>query len=300
MNRSVERSVLVLGASGFFGGWICRELEANGFQVIRATRSEGGDLLDPEGLRRLIGAERPDAIVNAAGMTSPARALADPAGCFEVNTGGVFNLLETIRLDSPDSHLVALSSAAIYSGEPPFDESSDTAGGTPYAASKLAMEILCGQYAREPELPVTALRCFNLTGPGEPASQATSEFTRAAIEAGPDGRAEVRFVEPSTARDFTYIRDAARAVRLVIEREAGGIFNLCSGEATSLTGLARIIGSLAGVELTLRGSGSGRPASGLLSIRGEGSKLREATGWEPRIPLETSLGDLLSSLREAG
>ena len=300
MNRSAKRSVLVLGASGFFGGWICRALEASGFQVMPASRSEGGDLLDPKDLRRLIGAERPDAIVNAAGMTSPARALADPAGCFAVNTGGVLNLLEAARLESPDSHLVALSSAAVYKGEPPFDEKSATAAGTPYAASKLAMEILCGQYARGPELPVTTLRCFNLTGPGEPASQATSEFTRAAIEVGPGGRAEVQVGEPSTARDFTDVRDAARAVRLVIEREAGGIFNLCSGEAISLTGLATMIGGLAGVEVNLRGSGSGRPASGLLSIYGEGSKLREATGWEPRIPLEASLGDLLASLRKSG
>ncbi len=305
------RKVLVLGATGFFGSWIAHELEAsdrNGgsrFEVERASRPTG-DLLDPEGLRRLIAASRPDAIVNAAGLTSPAAAKADPPGCFAVNAGGMANLLEAVRQESPEAHLIALSSAAVYAGAPPFDENSPTAPDTPYAASKLAMELLCAQYARSPGLAVTVLRCFNLTGPGEPAGQATSEFALAALDAGADGRAEVRVGDPSTARDFTDVRDAARAVRLRLEQGAGrddakaDLFNLCSGEARSLSELAARIGRLAGVELVLRGSGSGRPASGLPTVRGLNAKLRQATGWRPEIPLETSLGDLIASRRDPG
>ena len=298
MSSPGEKRILVLGAAGFFGDWIARDLEAAGHRVDRSTRESGGDLLDAAGLRRLVADVGPEAVVNAAGMTSPAQAMKDPAGCFAVNAGGVVNLLEALRMEAPEARLVALSSAAVYGGEPPFGEGAPTDADTPYAASKLAMEVVCRQYLRGDGRPVAVLRSFNLTGPGEPATQATSEFCQAALDAGAGERAEVKVGEPSTARDFTDVRDAARAVRLVIETGATGTLNLCSGNATSLTELARIIGGLTGAQLVLRGSGTGRPASGLLTVEGDPTLLREATGWRPEIGLERSLGDLIASLQE--
>ena len=286
----------MLGASGFFGSRIAAELAAAGIEVLGPERSES-ELLDPAGLNELIAAAAPAAVVNAAGMTSPASARANPSACFAVNAGGALNLLEALRQRAPGAQLVSLSSAAVYAGSAPFDESSATAATTPYAASKLAMETICGQYRRGYGIPVTVLRCFNLIGPGEPSTQASSEFVRAALAAGTGGRAEVEVGEPATARDFTDVRDAARAVRRVLEEEATGTLNLCSGKATSLAELAALTGELTGVDLTLRGSGTGRPASGLLSIRGDFSKLRELTGWRPGITLERSLTDLIESLR---
>jgi len=290
---------LVLGASGFFGGWIRRALERSGWEVIAPGRAEGGDLLDPERLGETIGRTGPSAIVNAAGLTSPAAAVADPTLAFRTNATGVAHLLEAARQHAPEAQVIALSSAAVYAGEPPFAEDSPTGAGTPYAASKLAMEAICGQYARWAGLPVTVLRCFNLIGPGEPASQASSEFTLAAIGAGPGGRAEVRVGNPEISRDFTDVRDAAEAVAGVLAVRATGTYNLCSGRSRSLAELARIIGRLSEAELNLVGSPDGRPGSGLPAIRGEGARLREATGWAPARELETSLADLLE-WRRAG
>lgn len=298
MTDTGGKRILVLGAGGFFGGWIASELERAGHDVLPATRESGGELLEVDGLRRLISGTGPDAVVNAAGMTSPALAREDPAACFAINTGGVSNLLEALRLEAPMAQLVALSSAAVYHGIPPFNENSRTAASTPYAASKLAMEVICGQYLRGEGMPVAVLRCFNLIGAGEPATQATSEFCRAAIEAGAGGRAEVKVGEPSTARDFTDVRDAARAIRLVVERSTTGTINLCSRTATSLLELARIVGGLTGVDLVLKGSGTGRPGSGLISIKGDPGRITDATGWRPEIGLKESLGDLVASLQD--
>lgn len=293
--------VIVLGAGGFFGKAIATGLEQAGHDVARIDRAAGGELLDPEGLNQMIASTDPAVVINAAGVTSPAAATADPAGCFSVNAGGTLNLLEAMRRQSsreggPGPQLIALSSAAVYSGDAPFGEDSPTRACTPYAASKLAMEILVGQYARGYGLPATVLRCFNLTGPGEPGSQATSQFARAALTCGPGAEAEIKVGEPATARDFTDVRDAAAAVRKVVEERITGTFNICSGRATSLTELAQIIGEMTGAGLVLRGSGSGRPASGLLEVRGDGSRIATATGWRPEIPLRTSLTDLLRSL----
>lgn len=292
--------VLVIGTSGFFGGWISRELQEAGFEVRGASRSSGKlrcDLLDPGSLEKLLAAERPDVVVNAAGITSPATAQTDPGTCFKVNTGGALNLLEAVRTTAPRSRVIALSSATVYTGRPPFHENSPTSGDSPYSASKLAMELLCQQYANAPGLAVTVVRCFNLTGPGEPPGQVTSELVRAALATRAGGQAEVRVGEPSTARDFTDVRDGARAIRLMVETELTGKFNLCSGRATNLTELAETISGHTGVELVLNGSGTGRATSGLLSIHGDGTKLKQATGWHPEISLEKSLADLVAAHR---
>jgi nucleoside-diphosphate-sugar epimerase len=159
------------------------------------------------------------------------------------------------------------------------------------------MEILCGQYARGHGMRVTVLRCFNLIGPGEPASQVTSEFALAALAAGPEGSAEVRVGDPRTARDFTDVRDAAGAITALLERDVDGTLNLCSGRATSLAEVAERIGRISGTGLELVGSGNG-PSSGLLSVSGDGTRLSEATGWRPGIDLDRSLTDLLDSLRD--
>jgi nucleoside-diphosphate-sugar epimerase len=292
--------VLVLGASGFFGGWIRRSLESLGSAVIAASRDQGGHLLDSSALADLVAESAPSTVVNAAGVTSPAAARADPALAFGTNTTGVANLLEAVRKNAPGAHVVALSSAAVYAGEPPFTEDAATGADTPYAASKLAMEAICGQYARWAGLRVTVLRCFNLIGPGEPATQASSEFTLAALGAGPGGRTRVRVGNPATSRDFTDVRDAADAVARVVEAAPAGTFNLCSGNSYSLADLARIIGELSGTDLTLVGADDGRPTSGLIAVSGDNSRLRRVTGWTPERELRTSLRDLLEWRRSGG
>lgn len=289
------RRVLVLGASGFFGGRICDELESRGRDLVPASRSGGRgarfDLLDPAGLRDLLAETGAEVIVNAAGTSSPAEALADPAAAFRTNASGTQELLEAIRSTSPGARLIALSSAAVYAGEPPFTEESALAGRTPYAASKLAAEILCDQYARWAGLDVAVLRCFNLTGPGEPGGQATSQLGRAAKGSG---RSTVG--DPDIARDITDVRDAARAVADSIDAGLTGTFNLCSGQPRSLADIASVFSRVSGRPLELSGE-PGRQRKGELKISwGENAKLAEATGWKPGIPFERSLADLLETL----
>lgn len=286
--------VLVLGASGFFGGRICDELEGRGLDTVPASRSgtrgRRFDLLDPDGLRDLIATTAPDAVVNAAGTSSPAGALEAPTEAFRINVAGTQELLEALRLTAPDARLISLSSAAVYAGQPPFTEDSAVGASTPYAASKLAAEILCGQYARWAGLEIAVLRCFNLTGPGEPEGQATSQFARAVAGSG-----RVAVGDPEIARDITDVRDAARAVAMTIEAGLTGTYNLSSGEPRSLALIASTLARVSGRPLELE-SRPGTQRKGEPKVSwGENAKLARATGWAPTIPFESSLADLLRS-----
>lgn len=296
--------VLIPGANGFFGTWIARTLERSGHEVVGRTGSEL-DLTDAPRVRREVAATEPTVIVNAAGISSPARARRDPTTCFRVNTGGVLNLLEAARRAAPEARLINLSSAAVYapsSWDRPVAEDQPVAAGTPYAASKLAAELLCGQYARERRMRVATLRVFNLIGPGQSAEQAAGEFTLAVARALEEGRSKVVIPvgSPSTSRDFTDVRDAADAVCAVIERQVTGVFNLCSGRAVTLAELAaalegaareRVPGFTVDLSPEPRRIGASDPGR----LVGAPLRLERATGWRAVTPLRHTVASGLES-----
>lgn len=286
-------TALVFGATGFFGGHIAGRLEAAGIDVKRLGSANGPDLTDAEAVRRIVAADRPDLIVAAAGMASPRAALNYPAGCFAVNTGGILNLLEATRAGSPGSHLITLSSAAVYSGEPPFEESSPTSGTDPYSASKLAMELLCAQYASG-GVKTTVVRSFNLIGPGEPSIQITSELVRAARRAAPGSVVEVEVADPDISRDFTDVEDAAEAIRRIAETGSTGTVNLCSGREVTLADLAATVSQVTGIEVRLTTKGL-VDRTGHRRSWGSPKLLECRTGWRPGATLEESVRRLFES-----
>lgn len=296
-----SRRILVPGAGGFFGGWILDALERAGHRVTGLGRDEL-DLSDPAAVGETVGKAAPEVIVNAVGISSPRTCREDPAACFTANTGAVLNLLEAIRTRAPESRLVALSSAAVYgpgTGEPLVERDPLTPHSI-YGSSKLAAEVLVGQYAREGKVSATTLRVFNLVGPGQPADQAAAEFALATGIALREGRSEASITvgDPEIARDFTDVRDAARAVAAAIETP--GRFNLCTGSAVSLRDLATALTGIARrqdpyFEVKLDPDPARIVPGDARVLSGAPDRLREATGWVPEITLRQSLADLLSS-----
>ncbi len=301
--------MLLLGASGFAGGHLRKAFREKGFRVASSSRRGGEgapacDLLDPDAVAACVEAVRPELVVNAAGSASVARSWEAPAEVFAVNATGVLNLLEAIARHAPDSHLLCLSSAAVY-GEPeaeamPLGEDAPAAPVSPYGAGKLAMEELCAQYARSRDLRIAVVRAFNLVGPGQPAYSAASGLARqvaVAERAGEEG-VELALGNPGAARDTTDVRDAARALAAISSARLAGTFNLCSGRAPAVADLARALAAATALDVTTRVDPAlARPADPPLLL-GDPTRLREATGYVPEIPLERSLADLLDWWRQ--
>lgn len=301
----MQKSLLLIGSSGFLGSHLRAAAEAAGVAVTAPGRrgGEGGpscDLLDPESVAACLDEAVPDLIVNAAGAPSVAGSWGAPQAAFAVHVDGTLNLLEAIVNRAPAAHLVCLSSAEVY-GE------SDPVGGrlgeerrprplTPYGASKAAMEVICGQYARARGLRVAVVRAFNLLGPGQPRRFAASGFARQVALAERDGAVAVELAlgNPDAARDFSDVRDAARALLELSRQRLVGTYNLCSGTATTIAELAAGLGGATALPLRPRQDpGLARPADPSALV-GDPSRLREAIGYEPQIPLERSLADLLA------
>jgi GDP-4-dehydro-6-deoxy-D-mannose reductase len=296
--------LLLLGAGGFAGAQLRQAATDAGLRVVTSSRAGGDgttacDLTDPDSVEACVEAARPDLVINVAGSASVARSWERPAEVFSVNATGVLNLLEAVSRRAPEAHVLCLSSAAVY-GEPPagampLGEDAPTEPVSPYGAGKLAMEALCAQYVRARGLEVAVVRAFNLVGPGQPAFSAASGLARqvAAAERAGEPAVELALGNPGAARDTTDVRDAARALLEVSRRRLTGTYNLCSGMAPSVADLAASLSAGTALEVSTRVDPSlARPADPPLLL-GDPSRLREATGFAPAIPLERSLADLL-------
>jgi GDP-4-dehydro-6-deoxy-D-mannose reductase len=306
---------LVTGAAGFAGGWLVRELAAAGY-TVHASGLEAAVARPPEGsagwreldvtstasVRAALDAIRPDAVFHLAGQASVGDSFDDPEGTWEVNATGTLRIASALP---PGARLLVVSSAEVYGtvpeAEQPIREDRPLRPANPYAASKAAAEMAALQAAARGAAHVVVARAFNHTGPGQDTRFALPSFAGQLASLGAGGGDPVlRVGNLSARRDLLDVRDVVRAYRLLIERGAsGGVYNVASGRARSMSDvLARMV-ELAGLAVRIEVDDDRvRPVDVPLLV-GDASRL-SALGWRPEIPFRSTLLDVLAAQREAG
>jgi len=301
--------VLLTGNTGFLGSQVVGELESRGHEVTGLSRSGGDgiacDLTDAEATVQALSGIDPEAVVHLAGISSAAECERDPARAFEANTRATWNLLEAVTAGEGGPRIVFGSSAAVYGArEGVLDESLAPEPSTTYGASKAAAEVLAGQYGRWTGVPVAWARLFNLTGAGMPPGSLPGQLAAriAAAEAGGEEEIGVEIRNPGHRRDFLDVRDAARAIALVLESDLEGPVNVCSGVGVEIAALVDSFRGLTGVGIDTVDPGTtrGRTEPEAREVVGSAEKLARETGWEPEFGLAESLGAGLERLRQAG
>lgn len=290
-------TVLVTGAGGFVGSHLRETLSAKGYDVVTFERDDG-DICDMPLLRGFVSRVQPAVVYHLAAQSSAARSFQNPAGTFHVNVTGTVSLLEAIRLEAPDARVVVASSSEVYGAmapdEAPLDESAPLRPLNPYAASKAAQELATFQYVRAFGCDVIVARCFNSVGPRQAQAFALPSF------AAQLARIAVRETEPilyvgnlDVRRDYTDVRDVARALMLLGERGARGeTYNVCSRAEVSLRTALDLLARVSGVDVRIEVEAQRVRPADIPRIVGSYALLNEATGWRPEVPLERSLADL--------
>jgi GDP-4-dehydro-6-deoxy-D-mannose reductase len=296
--------VLVIGANGFVGPHLCRLLEESGDDVARLNGPGGTpsaahiDLRDAPAVIDAVAGARPDAIVHLAGMSSVAQSHENPAAALEVNVLGALNVCLAIRRSNPGIRFLYVSSGEIYgavSAEQPATESTVVAPLSPYAASKVAAETVCFQFARSYGLHVVCARPFNHLGAGQALAFAIPSFARQLQQARKAaGTAMLSVGNLAPVRDFSHVRDVVVAYRLLLERGVSGeAYNICSGHGRSMRSILDELIELSGVPTEIRVDPAKCRPVDIPSLVGNAAKVR-TLGWSPRWTVRDALRDVLA------
>ncbi len=304
---------LITGASGLAGGWLCQVCVEAGDEVLGVSRggtvpagvcdSVALDLGDGSAVAHCLAHFKPEVVYHLAALSSVGRSWTQPAQTLAGNVGGAVHLLAAIHAETPAAHLIWVSSCEVY-GAPaqlPTTEAAPYAPANPYAVSKAAGEMLAAVYASAHGLRITCARPYSHSGPGQRPLFLLSNLSRQGAQARRAGRSELRVMtgNPDTRRDFTDVRDVARAYRLMsaldVTPGSMDIYNVCSGRSIStaeqVRTLARLLDPIA-VEHVVEPARV--RASEVMELRGDHTKLTAATGWQPRIGFEQTMADTIT------
>jgi len=289
-------SAFVTGGGGFVGGHLLPLLD----DVVAPPREEL-DLLDADAVRRAIAAAAPARVFHLAALASVAHSWQHPRAVLRDNVEMTVNVLDAVREEAPEAVVVCLSSGEVY-GPPtrlPITEDAPLRPQNPYAVSKAACDLLAGQYADAHGLQVVRVRAFNQAGPGQSDEYVIGTIARqvAEAEAGGGGETVIRTGNPDSARDFTDVRDSARAY-VAASTLPAGVYNVCSGTATSVRALVEMAARAARVEIRHEVDAARVRAQDVPEVSGSAERLAEASGWRPEIPLEQTIADAIAYWRE--
>ena len=293
-------SVVVTGAGGFVGRHLVAHLRAEGEQVVALDRET--DVTDRDALGARLRDVAPDVVYPLAALSHVGESWRDPGAYARVNVTGTRHVLAAARESGGDPLVVVVSSADVYGvvdeRDLPLDESYPPAPANPYAASKLEAERVAREAARQGQR-VVIVRPFNHVGPGQAPSFVVPALARRLLAARESGHDEVAVGDLSARRDFTDVRDVVRAYRLLARRAPSGeTYHVASGRDVSIAEVAHELARRILPEARLvRDEALVRPVE-LPVLRGDATKIRDLTGWEPTISLSRSLDDVVASLVE--
>jgi GDP-4-dehydro-6-deoxy-D-mannose reductase len=314
--------VLITGITGFAGSHLAEfllqehpEVEVFGTHRWRSRMEnldhiDGGvqlleaDLRDYSSIQQALERSRPDAIFHLAAQSFVPSSWTAPNETLTTNIQGQVNLFEAIRALRLDPVVQIACSSEQYGlvlpHEVPITEDNPLRPLSPYAVSKVAQDLLGYQYFQSYGLKAIRTRGFNHTGPRRGHPFVTSNFCRqvAAIEHGLQ-QPVIRVGNLDAVRDFTDVRDMVRAYWLAVERgRPGEVYNIASGRGISIRELLQMIVGLAKVKVEVEVDPERLRPSDVEILIGDSSKFRADTGWEPRIPFEQTVADLLDYWRE--
>jgi GDP-4-dehydro-6-deoxy-D-mannose reductase len=259
------------------------------------TRPVTVDLLDADATARSVADAAPEIVYHLAAQASVPAAWDQPGGTLGLNVGTTLNLLEAVRSQAPGARVIAVGSGEVY-GPPaslPVGEDAPLRPQNPYAVSKAATDLLAGMYTDAHGLDVVRVRAFNHAGPGQSDEYVVATLARQAAAGLAAGDEPIRIVtgNPEPRRDFTDVRDVARAYRGLAAGAPAGAYNVCSGMSVSVAELISALGRVVGREIAHEVDPARVRAHEVMEVRGDPARLREATGWEPSIPLDVTLAD---------
>ena len=314
------RRVLVTGVTGFVGSHLVDYMLSRGdCEIVGILRWRSPteniqhftdrirlvecDLRDASSTRDTLEAVRPDWIFHLAAQSFVPTSWSAPTESLTTNILGQLNLFEAVRHLGLKPRIQLACSSEEYGmvrpDEVPIRETNPLRPLSPYAVSKVGQDMLGYQYWMSWKMDVVRTRGFNHEGPRRGPVFVASDFAKqiADIEKGRKPPM-LRVGNLEAKRDFTDVRDMVRAYWLALEKgEPGEVYNICTGRAWSIQQVLDHLLSLTTKKIEVREDSSRLRPSDVPILQGDNSKFVKATGWQPTIPFEQTLADMLEYWR---
>ena len=307
--------VLITGVSGFAGSHLADTiLHQAACQVWGVVRQAApglpaevqqieGDLRDLAAVGRVLDTVAPDLVFHLAAQAYVPVSWRDPWATLETNIHAQVNLLAALAERRASTRILVVGSETEYGvvrpEDMPVDEDTPLRPISPYAVSKIAQDMLGLQYFLSHQVQAVRVRPFPHIGPRQKPDYVAASWARqiAEIEAG-QREPVLRVGNLAVARDYTDVRDVVRAYWLLLQHGTPGeVYNIGTGVARPVQSLLDILLGLSYVPIRVEVDPQlFRPADVTVTVC-DASRLRAATGWEPLIPFEQTVRDILDDWR---
>ena len=295
------------GCNGFIGRAIISAAISKGMQVTglslhwpSSQRIVGlfehltADISKPSSIARAIGNRKFDYVINCSGYIDHRHISQGGEELFDTHFIGLLNLIKCVQHDGLKGFLQLGSSDEYGGATSPQNESLREAPISPYACAKVAACHLVQMMHRTEGFPGIVARLFLVYGPGQNSQRFLPQIIRGCID---DERFPVSAGDQ--IRDFCYIDDVVEALLVLVREEKahGEVFNVASGEGTSIRNMIQMVQS---------SIGAGKPAFGEIPYRaGENmslvadiEKISSLTGWLPTTTLQTGIQNTVGWFRD--
>ena len=291
-----DRRVLVTGGAGFIGSNLANTLALdndvvaldNGYLGTPDNLDDGveyveADVLD-DGLPTNV-----DVVFHLAALSSRQMLEENPREGARVNIEGFVNVVEQAYADSCDTIVYASTSSAYGSRTEPSPEDMDLDAATGYDASMLGRERYAEYYNNFYDgLSLAGMRFFsvyqgysgNEAHKGEYANTVSQFADKIAA-----GESPVLWGDGSQTRDFTHVDDIVRGLETAADHDLAGVYNLGTGDPYSFNEMVELINDV--LDTAVEPEYEPIPLNNYVhDTCADISRIRDETGWEPRIPFE--------------
>ena len=298
--------VLIFGAGGFVGSYLCKEFLNNGYKVSGTDKGEGSalpsevdfyktDLMQADEVEKLIGQIQPDIIVNLAAISSVGASWNMPQTTMAINVIGALNIMEAARKSEQKPKILFVGSSEEYViSENPLDENTQLNANNPYGISKVTQEQFAKLYREQYGLKIYCVRPFNHTGIGQRDSFVLPSFCKQVAEidkSGKDGKIQVGNLK--VKRDFSHVKDVVRAYRMIVESDnCNQIYNVGSGNAYSLEDMLTYIIGLSNQHIEIEVDQNRIRPTDQPVICCDRSLIGKELGWEPQYNVYDALKEM--------